>query len=328
MKEVGKENAAASTARSSPRRRCGPRARRRSGKSIAAGRCKDVMEEIEDEIKEHFGEHQLKFEMIQIMQDELNDLSGANKPVEVKLFGPDYSELRHLAEEVGEMLEKKGKGRGIKEVNSNVFAGNPDLMVQVDGAWAAPRPDAGGRRAAAAGDVPRPGRHPGARIGPAHHRRPRPLSRRAPLRPGPVRRRTCSCDQWILLPEGRAAEQLAGLATIPPLAGPARAVPLSAVATAGARPHPRRAAPREPAAGHHRHRRAERGRGRPGLGRGRHPPLDGARSTCRRAIAGSWAAITSSSRKRFAACSSSWSWPCCWCSSCSPSSSARWCCRC
>ena len=31
------------------------------------------------------------------------------------------------------MLEKKGKGRGIKEVNSNVRDGNPDLMIQLDG---------------------------------------------------------------------------------------------------------------------------------------------------------------------------------------------------
>ena len=67
-------------------------------------------------------------------QDELNDLSGANKPIEVKLFGPDHDELRDLAEEVAEMLEKKGKGRGIKEVNSNVFEGNPDLMIELDGA--------------------------------------------------------------------------------------------------------------------------------------------------------------------------------------------------
>jgi multidrug efflux pump subunit AcrB len=91
-----------------------------------------VMEELEDEAKEHFGEHQLKVELIQIMEDELNDLSGANKPIEVKLFGPDYGELRHKGEEVAEMLEKKGNGRGIKEVSSGVFEGNPDLMVQVD----------------------------------------------------------------------------------------------------------------------------------------------------------------------------------------------------
>src|SRR5262249_25239521 len=79
-----------------------------------------VMEEIEDEIKDTFSEHQLKIEMIQIMEDELNDLSGANKPIEVKLFGPDQARLRKLAEDVGEALEKKPKILGIKEINTNV----------------------------------------------------------------------------------------------------------------------------------------------------------------------------------------------------------------
>ena len=99
-----------------------------------------VMEEIEDEIKDNFAEHQLKVELVQVMQDELNDLSGASKPVEVKLFGPDHNELRRIADEVvGDMLEKKGKGRGIKEVNSNVHEGNPDLMIVVDDAVAVKR---------------------------------------------------------------------------------------------------------------------------------------------------------------------------------------------
>src|SRR5262249_11947507 len=97
---------------------------------------KKVMEEIEDEIKDGFAEHQLKIELVQIMEDELNDLSGANKPIEVKLFGPDQRQLRKLADEVGETLEKKGKGRGIREVNTNVRAGNPDLMIQLDGVYA------------------------------------------------------------------------------------------------------------------------------------------------------------------------------------------------
>jgi multidrug efflux pump subunit AcrB len=92
-----------------------------------------VMEEIEDEIKDNFAEHQFKVELVQVMQDELSDLSGASKPVEVKLFGPDHKVLRKLAEDaVGEKLEKLGKGRGIKEVNTNVHEGNPDLMIQVD----------------------------------------------------------------------------------------------------------------------------------------------------------------------------------------------------
>jgi multidrug efflux pump subunit AcrB len=96
-----------------------------------------VMEEVEDEAKDTFAEHQLKIELIQIMQDELNDLSGANKPIEVKVFGPDHVVLRQKADEIGELLEKNGKGRGLKEVNSNVRQGNPDLMIEVDGARAA-----------------------------------------------------------------------------------------------------------------------------------------------------------------------------------------------
>jgi multidrug efflux pump subunit AcrB len=99
-----------------------------------------IMEEVEDEIKDSLAEHQFKVELVQVMQDELNDLSGANKPFEVKLFGPDHKELRRIADEVvGDMLEKKGKGRGITEVNSNVHEGNPDLMIQIDGVQAAKR---------------------------------------------------------------------------------------------------------------------------------------------------------------------------------------------
>jgi multidrug efflux pump subunit AcrB len=97
---------------------------------------KQVMDEVEDEVKDAFAEHQLKIELIQIMEDELNDLSGASKPVEVKLFGPDQATLRKMADEIGETLEKKGKGRGIKEVNSHVYAGNPDLLIKLDGFYA------------------------------------------------------------------------------------------------------------------------------------------------------------------------------------------------
>lgn len=95
-----------------------------------------VMKEVEDGIAEHFTQNQLQTELIQIMQDQLNDLSGQNRPLEIKLFGPDYGQLRPLAESVAEILDKQGKGRGVRDVNSHVFAGNPDLMVQVKGYWA------------------------------------------------------------------------------------------------------------------------------------------------------------------------------------------------
>ena len=95
------------------------------------------MEEVEDEVKDHFAEHQLKIELVQIMQDELNDLSGASKPVEVKLFGPDHNELRRLAEEVGEAWRRRARAGASRRSTAMFAKGNPDLMIQVDGARAA-----------------------------------------------------------------------------------------------------------------------------------------------------------------------------------------------
>ena len=186
-----------------------------------------VMEEIEDLIKDQYAEHQLKVELVQIMADELSDLSGANKPIEVKLFGPDQKVLRTLADQVGETLEKKGKGRGIKDVSSNVFAGNPDLIVQLDAAKTERhglKPDAVARqlRVMFLGQVAARAQESSARLTDVRVRYP------DAFRFGPgrfdadfVRR------QWIVLPPGAPAQagQSSGLT------GPARAVPVSEMAT-------------------------------------------------------------------------------------------------
>jgi multidrug efflux pump subunit AcrB len=189
-----------------------------------------VMEEVEDEVKDSFAENQLKIELVQIMQDELSDLSGANKPIEVKIFGPDQTELRRLASEVGERLEKKGKEHGIKEVNSNVRQGNPDLMVEIDGARAdrlGLKPDAVARQLKAmfqgqiAAQVPESStrltdvrvRYPDAiRFGGGRFEADRVLR------------------QWVLVPPGVNPPPGTPTAGPPNLTGPARAVPLSAFA--------------------------------------------------------------------------------------------------
>jgi multidrug efflux pump subunit AcrB len=179
-----------------------------------------IMEEIEDQIKDQYAEHQLKVELVQIMADELNDLSGANKPIEIKIFGPDQKVLRNLAAQVGEMLEKKGKGRGIKEVNTNVFAGNPDLIVQLDSAKLERlglKPDAVARqlRAMFLGQVAAKAQESSARITDIRIRYP------DEYRFGPGRFDADFVrNQWIILPPGA-----------PGLPGAARAVPLSALAT-------------------------------------------------------------------------------------------------
>lgn len=104
--------------------------RRRSGEEVG--------KEIQEELEEKFTEHQLKVEVIPIITDELNDLSGANKPVEVKLFGPDYHQLDELAEKVGKALKKlKDTNKSIHDIDEAVYAGNPDLQVKIDGVRAA-----------------------------------------------------------------------------------------------------------------------------------------------------------------------------------------------
>ncbi|MFL5342844.1 MAG: efflux RND transporter permease subunit, partial [Gemmataceae bacterium] len=188
---------------------------------------KKVMEEVEDEIKDTFSEHQLKIETVQIMEDQLNDLSGANKPLEVKVFGRDHLVLRKSAEEIAEVLEKKGKGRGIKEVNSNVFAGNPDLMIRLDGVYADKlglKPDAVVRQLKAIfqGQIATQIPESSLRMTDVRVRYPDSIRFGTdPNAPGKGffdRDRVLS--QWILLPDTKTANGLASLT------GPARAVPL------------------------------------------------------------------------------------------------------
>ncbi len=179
-----------------------------------------VMDEIEDEVKEHFSEHQLKFEVVKIMEDELNDMSGASKPIEIRLFGPDYGKLRELAHEVGETLETKGKGRGVKEVEDNVRAGNPDLMIRVKGPqsarWRLSAQDLERQlKAIYLGQVATQVRESADRITDVRVRYP------DALRFGPGRfDLDLLRDQWVLLPE-----------TTVPLPGPARLMQLRDLAT-------------------------------------------------------------------------------------------------
>jgi multidrug efflux pump subunit AcrB len=190
-----------------------------------------VMEEVEDQAKDQFAEHQLKIETVQIMQDELSDLSGASKPLEVKLFGPDQRQLRKLASDVAEKIEGK-KIRGIKEVNSNVYDGNPDLLIKLDGALADKvglKPDAVGRQLKAIfqGQIATQSPESSQRITDVRVRYPDTI--RFGTEPGAAGRgqgyfdRQRLLSQWIMLPDTKLP------ATTSTLAGPLRAVPLYAL---------------------------------------------------------------------------------------------------
>ena len=182
-----------------------------------------VMEEVADAIGDQFAEHQLKTEMVQVMQDEMADLSGASRPIEVQLFGPDQTTLRQLAQEVADNLATKGKGRGLQELNSNVRGGNADLMIRVDEEQAERmgfKPDAVTRqmRAMFQGQIAAEAAESSLRISEVRVRYPDEL-RYGPghFDPDLLKR------VWLLLPDAKA----------PPVGapqGPARAVPLAALA--------------------------------------------------------------------------------------------------
>jgi multidrug efflux pump subunit AcrB len=189
---------------------------------------RQVMEEVEDGVREKYAEPQLKVDLVQIMQDELSDLSGASKPIEVKLFGPDQSQLRKLAKDVGEVLE--GKVRGVKEINTNVREGNPDLMIQVDGIKADKlglKPDTVSRqlRAMFQGQIAAQVPESSVRITDVRVRYPDRI-RFGAGRFDPQR----VLSQWILLPDTKAPAPAAATSPTGSLAGPVRAVPLSALA--------------------------------------------------------------------------------------------------
>ncbi len=184
----------------------------------------DIMDEVMDAAHDQFAEHQLKVETVQVMQDELDDLSGANKPIEVKLFGPDQMQLRQLARNVAAVLEEKGAGHGLQEVNSNANGGNPDLMIRVDGERAdriGLKPEAVTRqlRAMFEGQIAAEVPESSIRLTDVRVRYPNDL------RFGPGRFDPGLLDRFLLmLPDGR---------TPPPGVpqGPARAVPLAALAS-------------------------------------------------------------------------------------------------
>jgi CzcA family heavy metal efflux pump len=81
---------------------------------------------------------QVRVETIQVMQDELSDLAGAAKPIEIKIFGPNLAKLRELAEKAGDILESKEvKAAGLSEVDNKVHEGNADVYFKVDPVQAA-----------------------------------------------------------------------------------------------------------------------------------------------------------------------------------------------
>jgi CzcA family heavy metal efflux pump len=90
-----------------------------------------AMDEIVEELKEELAREVPdlgEIEFVPLVQDQIGDLAGVQKPIEVKVFGPDVAVLRRLAETVGQIVEEAGG----QEVNPHVHLGNPDIVIRPD----------------------------------------------------------------------------------------------------------------------------------------------------------------------------------------------------
>ena len=91
---------------------------------------KEIKDELEEKLK---GVPEADTEITPLIRDQINDLNGISKPVEVKIFGPDLAILRDLAEKVGTLLKEKVlKKEDAESVNTHAGLGNPDIIVRPD----------------------------------------------------------------------------------------------------------------------------------------------------------------------------------------------------
>ncbi len=81
----------------------------------------DLRERIERDLPE------VRVEFVQVLQDVLNDLAGSPRPIEVKLFGPDYSKLFDIGSGVASEL---GKIEGVVDVYDGHERDVPELRFE------------------------------------------------------------------------------------------------------------------------------------------------------------------------------------------------------
>ena len=75
----------------------------------------------------------LRVEFVQILGDVINDLAGAARPVEVKLFGSDLDALEHYAKSVEPAMAKL---EGVEDFYNGVSETAPELTMTINGAEA------------------------------------------------------------------------------------------------------------------------------------------------------------------------------------------------
>ncbi len=103
-------------------------------KSGARPAMDDVMNDVRQKLSE--ATPTLQVDMVAILGDLIGDIAGTPQPIDVKIFGPDITRLKHLAQQVGERVSSV---KGIVDENDGIIESGPETMVQVDAVNAAER---------------------------------------------------------------------------------------------------------------------------------------------------------------------------------------------
>jgi CzcA family heavy metal efflux pump len=75
----------------------------------------------------------MRIEFVQILSDVINDLAGAARPMEIKLFGSDLDALERYAQQLGPKLSKVD---GLEDFFNGVSERSPELMMAMNAAEA------------------------------------------------------------------------------------------------------------------------------------------------------------------------------------------------
>jgi CzcA family heavy metal efflux pump len=92
----------------------------------------DVIDETRAKIESSLP--RLRVEFVEILSDVINDLAGAARPVEIKLFGPDLNALEAYAKRVEPKLSKID---GIEDLYNGVSEPSAEMMMTISGPEAA-----------------------------------------------------------------------------------------------------------------------------------------------------------------------------------------------
>src|SRR5438874_9946063 len=71
----------------------------------------------------------LRVEFVQILSDVINDLAGAARPVEIRLFGQDLTALETYAQKVAPQIEKVD---GIEDLYNGVAEPSAEMQMELN----------------------------------------------------------------------------------------------------------------------------------------------------------------------------------------------------